>query len=210
VTDESGAGFISQPMTLKVVSVLDPQKKQEKPFGPISPLTMQWPMWVAFSAIVFLLVLVGWLLIYLRRRIQRKTLEKNIRKYQSPLGSYHQYSKDIRLLKRGVLFSPTAKWTENQIGSYLQKLDEIFRMYILREFVVPANKWSVSAILKNMRHKDRAHFANYSQALIKAFKELERAQGQVESLRAMDCEQLTTICTQAVDGMWKSKMARSR
>lgn len=210
IVDADGNGFITQSMEWKVGSVLDPQNPQQKGFGPMKPMPMAWPTWLPFAVVVVFMVLVAWILVFFRRRVQRKNLERNIRKYQSPMGSYHQYSKDIRLLKRGVLFSPRAQWTEPQIQAYLQKQEEHFRMFILREYVVPADQWSVGNILKHMRKKDRLAYQVYSPSVIKAFKELSRARGAQASLTAMDLEQISAICSAAIDAMWKSRKVGAR
>lgn len=204
--DAQGHGFISGPMQLTVASTVALQDPPpEQPFGSIAPMSMAWPFWIFFSAAVALLVLFGWALIFFRRRIQRKNIEKNIRKFESPMGSYHQYSKDVRLLKRSVVFSTHREWSEAQVGSYLEKLDEYYRMFILREYVVPADIWPTKNIVKEIKRKDRNGYKVYGPAVKKAFHELERAKGHVSKIKSMDCEQLTNICSQAVDAMWKYK-----
>jgi len=209
-TDAGGAGFISQPMEIKTMSVIDPKNPPKSPYGQMAPLTMNYPTWLPFAGAVFAAVLVAWVLVFLRRRLQRKSLEKNIKKFQSPLGSYHQFSKDIRLLKRGVVFSTHVAWSEAQRKEYLLKLDEAFRMFILREYIVPADRWTTNMTLKHIHRKDRVHYERYEAVLVKALRELDRAKEQFETLFAKDIEQLTSICTQAVEQMWKSKLARAR
>lgn len=208
VSDANGGGFISQRFELRSQSVLDPkQPPPQGPFGPIQPMAMSWPYWIFFAALLILAVFVGWILIYFRRTLQRKNLEKNIRKFQSPLGSYHQFSKDLRLLKRGVIFSDKGEWNEAQTQSFLTKLDEIFRMFVLREYTVPALSWSSSQIAKHVSQKNKMGYAHFKADFLKAFKELERAKVQVKDLKPQDCEQLAKLCAHAVDTMWKYKKA---
>ncbi len=208
VTDANGGGFISQRFEVRSQSVLDPQKPPpEAPFGPIQPMPMAWPYWIFFAALLVVVVLFGWVLIFVRRIFQRKNLEKNIRKFQSPLGSYHQFSKDLRLLKRGVLFSEKAIWDEGQTQSFLTKLDEIYRMFVLREYTVPAFKWSTSQIAKHVSQKNKTGYPHFKSDFLKAFQELERAKAHIQELKPQDCEQLTKLCALAVDTMWKYKKA---
>jgi len=209
IVDGNGQGFISNPMQWQTASVMDPQKPQEQPFGPIGPMSMGWPFWFFFSIGVAIAVILGWFLVFSRHRLQRKNLERNIRKYQSPMGSYHQFSKDIRMLKRGVVFSPRVEWPESQVNNYLQRLDEVYRMFILREYIVPAHTWSTNAVIKHMKRKDRNGYPAYEAAVIKAFKELERSRGQTGKVTGMDCEQITNICSVAVDSMWKHKVKKA-
>ncbi len=204
IEDAQGGGFISQKIEIRAQSVIDPQKPPQGPYGPITPIALSWPYWIFFAMIIMATVLVGWFMIFLRRHFQRKNLEKNIRKFESPLGSYHQFSKDLRLLKRGVVFTD-AKWSESQTQGYIDKLDEIYRMYVLREYIVPALKWSPAQIAKHLNKKFKKEFRQFKDPFWKAFKELERAQGHIQDIKARDCEQLTQFCWVAVDAMWKAK-----
>lgn len=207
VSDAKDGGFISQALEIRTQSVIDPQKPPQTPFGPIQPMAMNWPYWIFFALLLVLAVFVGWGAIYLRRTFQRRNLEKNIRKFQSPLGSYHQFSKDLRLLKRGVVFSQNTYWSESQTQQYLEKLNEVFRMYVLREYTVPALSWSTARIAQHVRKKDKNAYEHFKSPFLKAFKELERAQSHIHELKPQDCEQLTQLCWLAVDAMWKSKSA---
>lgn len=205
VVDAKDGGFISQKFQLKAQSVIDPKKPPEAPFGPIQPMSLAWPYWIFFVALICAAVAVAWGLVFLRRYLQQRHLEKNIRKFQSPLGSYHQFSKDLRLLKRGVIFSGT--WSESQTQSYMVKLDEIFRMFVLREYTVPALSWSISRIAQQVHKKNRNHYSDFKNEFLKAFNELERAKSQIHDLKPQDCEQLTNLCWVAVDTMWKYRRA---
>jgi hypothetical protein len=206
VTDAKDGGFMSQPMEIRAQSVIDPKNPPQAPFGPIQPLSMNWPYWIFFAMLLIAAVLIGWVAIFLRRIFQRRNLEKNIRKFQSPLGSYHQFSKDLRLLKRGVVFSQNADWGEAQTKSFLEKLNEIYRMFVLREYTVPALSWSTSQIAKHVRKKNKIGYEHFKSSFLKAFSELDRAQSHVSDLKPQDCEQLAQLCVVAVDLMWKHKV----
>jgi hypothetical protein len=203
VADAKDGGFLSQKIEIRTQSVIDPQNPPQNIFGPIQPLTLNWPYWIFFAGLLFVAIWIGWGAVFLRRHLQRKNLEKNIRKFQSPMGSYHQFSKDLRLLKRGVVFSDKADWGESQTQSYLTKLDEIYRMFVLREYTVPALTWSTAQIAKHVSKKNKAGYVHFQASFLKAFKELERAQSHISELKPQDCEQLTQFCSLAVDAMWK-------
>ncbi len=210
VSDAKDSGFISQAMEIRTQSVVDPQNPPQSPFGPIQPMAMNWPYWIFFAGLLFAAVLIGWAAVFIRRTVQRRNLERNIRKFQSPIGSYHQFSKDLRLLKRGVLFSQNANWDDTQTKQYLEKLNEVFRMYVLREYTVPALTWSIARIAQHIRKKNKNGYGHFKNAILKAFKELERAQSNIKDLKPQDCEQLTQLCWLAADLMWKHKLTARR
>jgi hypothetical protein len=205
IADAKGGGFVSQKIEIRSQSVIDPQNPPQNIYGPIQPMTLNWPYWIFFAGLLVFVVLLGWGGLFFRRVIQRKNLEKNIRKFQSPMGSYHQFSKDLRLLKRGVVFSDNVVWPESQTQSYLAKLDEIYRMFILREYTVPALTWPTAQIARHVFKKNKSGYKHFESAFLKAFKELERAQAHIADLKPRDCEQLTHYCWLAVDAMWKQR-----
>jgi hypothetical protein len=205
VIDSEGKGFHTDAVNFKTQSVIDPKNPPKEPYGPIAPYKMEWPVWIFFCAVIFVAVLVVWLLVFVRRRLQKRILEQNIKKFQTPLGSYHQFGKDLRGLKRKFVFSEHQAWTPEQTSEFLQKLEESFRLFVLREFTVPATTWSVSPILREVKRKDPSGFDKYKNALVKAFRELERARGNIASLKNEDCEQIAQISWQAVDLIWKTK-----
>lgn len=196
--DAEGKEFKAENVQYKVRSVLE----QKKPFGSIMPMATGYPVWLFFGLIVAAMVVVGWVLVFLKRRLQKRSLEKNIKKFQSPLGSYNQYSKDMRRLKRTVVFSERNDWAEEQVKSYLEDLDESFRLFVLREYVVPATTWPSRRVLTAVRKKDKRNFGRYGSELSRAFKELDRAKQSVNTVNSKDCEQLTKICWKVVDKIW--------
>lgn len=201
VIDANGGGFISQPIKLTLQSVL-PNPPPKAPYGGIAPMPMVWPVWLFFAAVVVVLVLMGWAGVFFKKRIQRKNLEKNIRKFLSPMGSYSQFSKDVRVLRSGVLFSERHEWPQAQVQDYITKLNEHFRMFILREFTVPATSWSTRQTMKEIKLKSKNSYGEFRDSLHKAFRELDRALGATEQLKSKDCDQLTKIVMKAVDEVW--------
>lgn len=209
IVDTDKKEILISPLALKVQSVIDPQQQKPEPFGPIHPLRMEWPVWLFFTAVIILLVLVGWAIVFFRRWAQKKSIERNIKKYLSPMGSYHQYHKDLRLLKQGVVFTSHQSWSSEEIKKYMIQLEEHFKMFLLREFIIPAPSWSQAVILKAVKQKDKKGFALYQKSLIKALNELEKYKEGLDSLKPKDCEQITALCAQAVDSIWSSQKTKA-
>lgn len=204
IVDGKGNGFVSQPLEITLGSVL-PNPPPQQIYGGIGPFVMSWPIWLFFTLAVLFILGAGWTAIFLKRRFQRKSLEKNIRKFLSPLGSYHQFSKDIRKLRSGVLFSSRHEWSKAQTENYLNDLDEHFRMFLLREFIVPATTWSSRQILKEIRPKAKHSYHLFKDSLRKTLQELDRAKTSQEQLQSSDCDQLTKIAVKTVDTIWSYK-----
>ncbi|MCC6137226.1 MAG: hypothetical protein IT287_01230 [Bdellovibrionaceae bacterium] len=199
--DAKGGGFVSQPLNLQVMSLL-PQPPPKTIAAGYGPVTMGWPVWLFFTIFLIVAVLMGWTFVFFRKRIQRKNLEKNIRKFLSPLGSYHQFSKDVRKLRSSVLFSERHEWPTPQVQSYIVDLDQHFRMFLLREFTVPATSWTSRQTQKAIKSKAKHSYHIFSDSLRKALQELDRALSSFEQMKAHDCDQLTRMVVKTVEAIW--------
>lgn len=204
VVDANNGGFVSQPMNFNVQSVIG-QPPPEKIYGGYGPMPMGWPVWIFFALMIFVMVLLGWAAIFLKTRIQKKNLEKNIRKFLSPMGSYHQFSKDVRVLRSRHLFSERHEWSQPQVQNYIFDLDEHFRMFLLREFTVPATSWSSRQTQAAIKKKARMTYPYFRDALRSALQELDRARSNYEGMTSKDCDHLTKIIVKAVDSIWAYK-----
>ena len=66
-----------------------------------------------------------------------RVIEK-LKKHDTALGAFNQFNKDMRLLERQSVFKKNDEWSISEKQSYTEELDHIFRLYLLREFYIPA------------------------------------------------------------------------
>lgn len=199
VTDAKGVSVQLKGVRYPVKSVIPQTQEPPKPFGPVAPFSMSYPMWVQGVALALILAAVGGLIYWLWSKQKRRAMEKEILKLMSPLGSYQQFHKESRQLSRSVIFSNHVKWQPQQVADYLEDLNQSFRYFLLREFILPAHTMTRKALLKEISKKDGKYYRGYSEKLDSALREMDRAMKSKEKLQSKDCQQLTKICRQLVD-----------
>jgi hypothetical protein len=209
IVDANNSGFISQPMNFQVQSVIG-QPAPEKIYGGVAPMPLGWPVWIFFTILVTIVVIMAWVALFFKSRVQKKNLEKNIRKFLSPMGSYHQFSKDIRVLRSRVVFSERHEWSQPQLQNYIFDLNEHFRMFLLREFTVPATTWSSRQTQKAIKKRARLTYPFFRDTLSTALRELDRARSSYEGMTSKDCDQLTKIIVKSVESIWAYKYKGER
>ena len=197
-------------LIIPVKSVMNPAKPQKEPFGPIGPMKLSYPQWLWFSIVGLLLAVVGWSVFSFRRREQRKKVLEELKKHNTALGAYNQFNKDLRTLSRKHIFSHHQKWQPEDIEKYVTNLDEIFRMYLLREFVIPALDWKTNLVLKQIKKEDKKNWQGYGDSLFKLLKELDRAQTDLNKVKMEDCQQLTQIARRVTQSIWQKRKTRAK
>jgi hypothetical protein len=182
----------------------DPKEKMIPPFGPFK---MSYPLalWLGLSLVLLLLLYYFYRVIY--RRYERKiVIEKvkgstrNSNSSTSPSSPYHQFHREARYLKRHYSVSETLKKKNNLLPiNYLHELDEVFKNYLMREFLVPADKWSLSLILKDIKKRHRRVFRLNAIELKKVWLEFERLAKRQDDLTWEDLDLLYSMTAESVD-----------
>jgi hypothetical protein len=189
------------PLQLNVKTLIE--QPEQKPFGPIMALKMSYPSWLWMSFVGVLLISLFFTLFKLRRRTQMKKVVEELKQHNTALGSFNQFNKDIRTLSRQYVFGGKQSWPVEKKIKYVESLDQIFRMYLLREFIVPALDWNTNLILKTIAKYDKKRFDQYSEDIKSYLKELDRAKVDYEKLKDHDCKQLTQMALKTTQSIWK-------
>lgn len=196
-----------EPFVFPVQSVIkDPG---QKPYGPIMAFQIAYPQWLWITLVVSAIILVFGLLFRTYRRSQMRKVLEALKEHNTALGAFNQFNKDIRILTRENLFDQKNGWSQEQKKRYIESLDQIFRMYMLREFIVPALDWGDRLILKTIAKQDRRHFTQYSTDLAKLMAELKRAQKDQDKVQVHDCKQLTQMAQKVTQTIWRLHKGQS-
>lgn len=184
-----------------VESVVEPPKEGEKaePFPPKGPVFLIWPWWL-WASIAGVAVLIGLVAYFrIRRYRARKALLERLAQKGTVLTPYAEFHKVLRQLSRKHPEKPE---------DYLKQLDDSFRAYLMREFVVPADEWSDGAVLKDIKKRNKTLFKEAGKDLAAAMREMKRAKA-AKRINVADCEQLQEISRKLVDKINARKEARS-
>ncbi len=201
LTDQKVEVVRVEPFKLPVKSVIE---GKPEPYGPMFAMKVQYPVWIWFAlgGVLILAALLG--LFRLNRRAQMRKVIEELKTHNTALGPFNQFNKDIRTLGRKYIFSDNT-WTEEKKLNYVEQLDEIFRMYLLREFYIPALDWGSSTVIKSLSKDDKKRFSHYGQSLKKFLNELDRAKKDSDKIQVHDCKQLTQMAKNVTQDIWKMR-----
>jgi hypothetical protein len=190
-----------EPFQLPVKSVIT--NPNQKPYGPAGAVTLSYPTWLTLVLVAALLGSFIYWIFWFRRRRQMRGVIEELKQHNTALGAFNQFNKDLRVLGRKHIFGDDKHWSEQAKQRYIENLDEIFRLYLLREFYVPALDWSSGPTLRSIAKQDKAFYPRYGAELSKCLKELDRAKEDVQKLQAHDCQQLTQMTKKVTQAIWR-------
>ncbi len=172
-------------LNFTVKSVINPQEPESEPFGPMGPVTFGLA-WYYFAIPIFvLLLLAAWIFTVLRRRSQKKKLIADMNLSRSALQPMAEASQKLRQILRA---SHTA-----EIKDLLPQINEAFRIYLARRFLIPTLAWSDRLILKDLKSNHSEIFAVAGKSVAQTLVELARAQKAIDKLELKDIEQLMSL-----------------
>ena len=163
-----------QPLAFHVKSVI--KNPLQEAFGPITAVKLPYPLWL-WAVFIFPLIMgIFCFLFWWRRRAQMLGVIEELKQHNTALGPFNQLNKDLRRLERQSVFRKADEWSDSKKKSYIESLDHLFRMYLLREFYVPALDWSSGLVTKTLSRQDKHCYKQYGDSLKNFLKELDRGQ----------------------------------
>lgn len=172
-----------------VASVIDKNNPPKGPYGPFGGFVLSLPFFYLWIALVVVAVSVAWVGFRFYRRWQRKRLIEGLKKHDSrltPLTQLHGRFRQLerqRVAEQQKMGSLAMSTLVNQLG----EMDEIMRVYIIRQFKIPAQNWSDRLILKDFQSRFAFLGTELAKDLrvllreIKKNKERVQKQGQVQN-----------------------------
>ena len=207
LTDKGRPVLQVESMVIPTKSVI--KSEDPKPFGPITAFKVGYPLWLWLGLAALILGILFLSVFRFRRKVQMKKVIDELQQHNTALGAFNQFNKDIRQLGRSYIFGEQKAWPEEKKQRYVQSLDEIFRMYLLREFFVPALDWDTNLTLRTLSSQDKKRFFRYGHDLKRVLQELDQAKKDTDKLKAQDCKQLTQMTTRVSQQIWKARKLKA-
>ena len=188
-----------------VSTVIDPKTNPEgKPFPPLHPLTLAWPLWLwIFVAAIAcgILYLLGLLV---RKSLRRKKLLATLEANATALSPVNHFNKELRKLQRQIPLSGQT-WSKDESRAYFKELDSQFRWFLARELVIPALDSSTGTILAELKKADRDVYKHSGRDLRVALLELRKAQSTSNESASEDALQLMELTRKVADQIAKER-----
>lgn len=178
----------TNPMTWKTNSVLNPQEPPEM-LPSQGPFLLHYPLWFWLSLGAVFLLMSGSLYYVHYRRRKMKKLMAELESYKTMLSPFAQWSRDVRNLQRKL-----SQNTVTEISNLFQNLNECFRLYLIRELMVPALQVSDREVMGFIRRKHFRVYESEALHLRRVFSELKNAQKDPGRLNKRDVEDLLSMC----------------
>ncbi|NQZ01043.1 MAG: hypothetical protein HRT45_10305 [Bdellovibrionales bacterium] len=181
------------------VEAMNPNAQKIMLMGPF-PLALPIWLWIAIFVVVFGLVGLIWRTVAMR--MQKRRLLEELAKHNTALTSYNQFHKEIRTHIRNHT-GPTA--TNSTPTQYVRDLDSSFRMFLVREFLIPAMEWKTSTVMGELKGRHKKTYRYAGPQVRKLLVEFDRAKDAGEKMRYQDCEQLIEMSRRVVNQIKKMR-----
>lgn len=195
-------GFETEKPKWTVKSVMS-EGAPKKPYPSFGPWGVSLPTSVWIGLAVLITALVAALIWAVRRTWQRRRVRETLRRHRTALSPAHQFYRDARGLRRR-LDEATAPETVRQVADDLSRE---FRLFLVREFEVPAEEWTDAAIRRDVARRFRAVGAQAGEGLAKTLRELTRLTSRPAALPE-DVAQLLTMSLDTVEAIERAQDAR--
>lgn len=178
----------------------NPEEQKLKYVGPFELALPLW-YWVAWGLLAFLII--GLFVHKVRKYLERKRLIERLSRQTTALTPYNQFNKEIREHMRKYQGARRGEETKEFYNHYLENLDETFRMFLVRELLVPAMDWSSSAVLREIKLRHKNIYKYTGPQIRRLLTEFDRAKRDRENATFEDCEQLREMSRRVADQLFK-------
>lgn len=192
-------GIEAANLKWKVQSVLQPgQQPQMVPsFGPYG---LHLPIWITAAAISALVLVIWFVARRTRRYTQRRRMLEELKTHSTALLPLNQFYRDARQIRKRINEAKDSQELKPQLWA----LNRDFKLYVLRQFHVPALDWSDREILNDLKKHNRKVHDLAGDTLKRTLRELGRIQTR-DGVQAQDVEQIHRMCLDTAERLEESR-----
>jgi hypothetical protein len=200
-------GFKTEPLQWQITSVIQQKSKQEppKPYPQFGPYKLNYPgLWFVLVGVAIVLA-VTFVVLKLKKMYDRKKLRERLQEHSSALGAFHQFNKDLRGIVREIRSVARGnEFSQSTLEKTVVEMDRDFKMYLVRELLVPANEWGRGATLSEIKRTHKRIYREFGGEIKTVLSELDKAKGATPTYE--DCEQLAHMARKTVESVHKLKI----
>lgn len=183
-----------------IASVIDKNNPPKGPYGPFGGFVLSLPVFYLWVVLIVLGLSALWLGFRFYRRWQKKRLIEGLKKHDSRLSPLTQLHVRFRQLERQRVLEQqkVGEVSSSALVNQFVEMDEIMRVYLIRQFKIPAQDWSDRLILNDFQNRFAFLGKELSKDLrvllreIKKNKELvEKVKTTMDNKKERDVERLT-------------------
>lgn len=184
----------------EVKSVIDPKNPPKEMFGPFGPFMTEFPWGGVIVMAVILLAIIVSIVVKLVKVKRERNLKERMKKLDHPQTPAAQLYSVVRRMEREIDFVFKGEMKTESILVFIKDLEQALKIFIVRQFQIPANEWTLKATLNQFKLKyiwlGQEHIQNLSNLL----HEIEKSQkGKNVNLETQDIVQLLKNTKKWVD-----------
>ncbi len=181
-------------LSWRVSSILDPSQ-EPKPFASQGPFIISYPLWLWVALAAIIIAVSTFIGIFVYRKKKRQKLKAQLETYATMLPPFSQFSRDMRAARRIIEYLKSP----GHAAEMIKKLDEDFRLYLIRELKVPALQVSDSELLAEIKHENPLVYKKHRKELRRILSEFTNAKADLNRVKVKDCEDLSFLSRQVAE-----------
>lgn len=200
---ENPATFSGEPVQNPAAPQGQGQGAQIKPYPAMGPVEISLPTvyWASGLALLgLILVLISFKVF---RKIQRANLLERLKQYDSAQTPAQEFHSSFRRFQRTNQVFYGQEVSSEEVQSAVQTAAKAFRIYLTRQFQVPALEWSAKLILQNLRKYHVAVYQEHHAAISKLLVEYALAEQDLSKLTKVDALNLANNTRKLVEQLEK-------
>jgi hypothetical protein len=182
--------LVIKDVQFQVESVVDPKNPPKGPLGPFGPLLTEFPWGALGVLLIFVFALFLAIIFKGIRVVKIKRLKERMKQYDSPQTPVPQFYAEMRKLQREIDFAHQGQISGASAIPYLKKFEYALKLYLVRQFEVPAFEFKISLILNEFRKRYTWFGEDMHNQLGVLLRELEKAQNHESAVTTQDVHQL--------------------
>lgn len=197
-------------LSFAVSSVMNQQEPEKEPYPSVGAFSVHVPLWYWLLAFALLASILSWVYWRVRERKQKQKLmrEMNLESIaQNPVG---QFFHSVRKMQRSYAFFSGIAVEPSVMKEFIEELNQAYRIYLARNFEVPALQWSEGKILSDIKKNYRSEYAELRPVLRKGLAELSRAQKNSDKVSSTDAQQLFDMIRKQIDQIEAVKLSHRK
>lgn len=198
--------FVLGDLNLNVQSVMNPTEPKEEPFGPTGPISLTLS-WYYFAGLGLVLLLLGLILgMRYRQKRQMKKFLESIKHFETRTSPYIQFHQSLRKFLRQYNLEVVEVSASKNV-ELVAELNQIYRLFVSREFQVPALIWADRRTLRFISGQKMRNRELVLESLRTSLRELASLKKTNKQLKNQDVIKLVDVLRKNVDDLeqWKKK-----
>lgn len=164
------------------------QQPPPQPFGPFPPWVLSLPFWFYFAIATAIILPIATVIYLIYQRRERKKLFDTLKKMRTARLPFDEFHREIRIIEKKYGIEP------EDMKGYVSELEKTFRLYLIRELIVPALQKSDGTVFREIKKSHKEIWKHCGSDLKRMLLEFKAAQKGNVSLT--DCRQLYSMSIQ--------------